>query len=480
MAFKDNRDYIKALAENNELVTVEQEVDWDLEVGAILRRIYETGGPAALFQKVKDYPGHRMVGALVSSYKKLAIALGLDPATPIRALQDYYLEKMEAPGIEPVLVDKASAPCKQNTLLGDDADLFKLPAPMIYDGQGGRYIGTWHVVVTEDPDTHEPNWGTYRQMAWDGKTIAAMIFPFSGAGRVFHGKYVPKNQPMPFATVIGLEPICCMAGVTATDIPEPEYAGRFRGEPVELVKCETSDLQVPAYAEIIIEGELVPGVSLEEGPFGEYSGHSTGLRSGKIVCRVKAITHRDNSILTLSPLGYPVDETHLIFSFTMASEGKKFLQREKLPIKDVFVIPESAGHCLAVSVEHTSSVIPHRIAHTCWNNLGPWCPPYVVVVDADIDVFDLKDVLYAIVQRCHPIRGIRSNTWPLFAQPICPFSSPAERREGPQARALFDCTFPAEWSREVDRPFLVRFDTVYPKEIQERVLQNWQNYGFKD
>jgi 4-hydroxy-3-polyprenylbenzoate decarboxylase len=426
-----------------------------------------------------------MTGALVSSYKRLATALGLDPASSIRALQDYYLEKMATPGIKPVLVDKAAAPCKQNILLGDDADLFKLPAPMIYDGQGGRYIGTWHAVITEDPDTREPNWGTYRQMAWDGKTIAAMIFPFSGAGKVFHSKYVPKNQPMPFATAIGMEPICHMSAVTATDIPEPEYAGRFRGEPVELVKCETSDLQVPAYAEIVIEGELVPGVSLEEGPFGEYSGHSTGLRSsgmenGKIVCRVKAITHRDNPIFTLSPLGYPVDETHLIFSFTMASEARMFLQREKLPIIDVFIPPQAASNCLAVSVEHTSSIIPHRIAHTCWNNLGPWCPPHIVVVDADIDVFDLKDVFFAMMQRCHPIRGIRTDTWPVFPQPICSFSSPAERREGPLARALYDCTFPPEWSKEVDRPFPVRFTTVYPKEIQERVLRNWHKYGFKE
>lgn len=290
--YKDNRSFIEACVKTGDAIVVNEKVDWDLEMGAIVRRTCEKKGPAVFFKNIKDYPGFECVGAPIATYRRLAIAFGLDPATPIPEISKEYLKRTTVQGkAKPAKIIK-NAPCQEIVLEGDDANILNLPAPMVHDGDGGRYIGTWQFVVAKDFDTPAINWGMYRQMAFDEKTMVGPVLPFSDMGKMFHNKFAPRNIPMPFAVVVNPDPLSAIASCAPAQIPEDEFTSLLMGEPVEVTKCVTSDLYVPAHAEIIIEGVLVPNVNIDEAPFGEYTGYRTSPREPRTVYRVKTITMR--------------------------------------------------------------------------------------------------------------------------------------------------------------------------------------------
>ncbi|MDT3705009.1 MAG: UbiD family decarboxylase [Thermincola sp.] len=257
--YKDNREYIAALEQQKDLVRIKDEIDWDLEAGAIVRKACEDGAPAPLIENIKDYPGYRYLGALVSSYPRLAIILGLDPKSSIPEIAAEYVRRTSGQPIKPKLVDKSQAPCKENILLGDDVDLFKLPAPMLHEGDGGRYLGTWHIIVAKDPENSDINWGMYRTMVYDSKTMVGLVMPISDMGKMFLREMCPQGQEFALCNGHRPDPISAIAACAPSPMPEDEFAGMMMGEPIELVKCETCDLEVPAHAEIIIEGELISG-----------------------------------------------------------------------------------------------------------------------------------------------------------------------------------------------------------------------------
>ena len=478
MTFDDNREFLSTLGKNGDMVEVKQEVDWDLEAGAIVRRVCETQSPVPYLQNIKDYPGFGMTGGLLSTYPRIAVALGLDFNTPIPEIGKEYLRKTASAPIPSVLVDKKAAPCKENILTGDDVDLFKLPIPMVHDGDGGRYVGTWHLIVAKDPDTKEINWGMYRLMAHDRKTMTGIVLPFSDMGRMFYGKCEPHNKPLPFAAVIGPDPLCAMASSAPASIPEDAFAGMLRGKPVEMVKCETADLEVPAHAEIIIEGELIPNVKLEEGPFGEYVGYRTAPRDKRSVFRIKCITYRNNAIFTMCNLGMPMDEGSLLRSFTLGLELDKLLRSQGIPITGAYMYPQSTHHLMVVGVKPAYNNIATQIANLAFGSkLGPWFY-YVVVVEDDIDIYNWAEVMHAFSTRCHPVTGIRVYAHGLCS-PVTTFLEPQDRILGKGAQVLFDCTFPVHWDRLTERPNLISFKTAYPEEIKDRVLKNWENYGYE-
>ncbi|MBW1721581.1 MAG: phenylphosphate carboxylase subunit alpha [Deltaproteobacteria bacterium] len=475
---KDNREFINLLKKYGDLVTVEQEVDWDLEMGAIVRRVCEKKLPSPYFKKIKDYPGFEALGAPLATYRRLAIAMGLGSDASIPEIAEEYVRRTTAEPIPPVLIDRKDAPCKDNILMGEEADLFKLPAPMVHDGDGGRYLATWHFVVSKDPETKDINWGMYRQMVFDEKTMVGPVLPFSDMGKMFYGKFVPKNEPMPFATVIACDPLSGVAASAPSPIPEDQFAGMLMGEPVELVKCETCDLEVPAHAEIIIEGEVIPNMMIEEAPFGEYTGYRTSPREPRTVYRVKAITYRNNPILTVSNMGVPTDEGQLLRSFSLGLEMRKLLESQGIPITGVYMLPESTHHLVVVGVKPAYSGIASQIAGLIFGSkLSPWFH-MVIVVDHETDIYSKDEVIHALSTKCHPIRGIHKYDQ-APGTPLNPYASPEERKWSRGAKVLFDCTFPLDWPKS-DLPIKVAFNTVYPREIQERVLSNWKNYGFQD
>jgi len=474
---RDNREFVASCIASGDAVHIKQEVDWDNEAGAIVRRACELAAPAPFMEKIKDYPGFSYFGAPLSTYRRMAISLGMAPDSTLPEISAEYLRRTNGEPIEPVEIDRAAAPCKENILRGDDVDLTRLPVPLVHDGDGGRYVGTWHAVVTRHPVRGDYNWGMYRQMMYDARTMCGAVFPFSDLGKTLNDYYLPRGEAMPFATAIGLSPLAAMAACAPSPIPEPELTGMLMGQAVELVKCETNDLLVPANAEIILEGEIVPDVMVEEGPFGEYTGYRTSPRMPRVTFRVNCITYRNNATMTISNMGVPMDEGQLLRSFSLGLELDKLLRSQGIPITGVYMHPRSTHHMMIVGVKATYAGVAQQIAQLAFGSkLGPWFH-MVMVVDDSIDIYNWDEVYHAFCTRCNPERDIhiyRNTT----GTALYPHASPHERAYSIGSKVSFDCTWPVDWDKINDVPTVVSFKNVYPQAIQERVISNWEAYGY--
>ncbi len=479
MAYKDMREFIATLEKHGETQRIEQEVNWNLEAGAIARKVNERGLPAPFFQKIKDYPGWRMFAGTLSTFRRINLALGLDPDTPPRETMEVY-NKRSLNLIKPRLVK--DAPCKENIYTGDQVNLFKLPAPMVHEGDGGRYLCTWHFQVNKDPDTGWVNWGMYRQMIQTKNTLGILIEVMQHIGEMYFRIWEPKNQPMPMAVAIGPEPVCTL--VAAAKVPryvnEADVAGGLRGEPVDVVKCETVDLEVPATSEIVIEGVVPPKERIMEGAFGEYTGYRASPRDPRPFMKVTAITYRNDPILTFSNMGVPVDESHITQALTHSGELLRQLQALQIPgLRDVWVPPECASHVVIVSVKVPYHGIAQKISSAVWGTESGNLIPYVIVCEDDIDVHDIWQVMHAITTKCHPYRGI-NRIEHAFGNLLYPALSREERLGWIGAKVCFDCTWPTDWDPSIAVPPRSSFDNIYSKEVQEHVLKNWKNYGYKE
>ncbi len=475
MVFDDNRQFIQALERTGDVVRIKQEVDWDIEVGSIIRRTNELKGPAVLFEKLKDYPpGYRIFGSPLGTHRRLAIAMGLQPDAHPKGIQNEFESRIQDT-IKPVVTSEA--PCQENVLLGEDVDLYRFPAPMVHYGDGGRFMGTWHLVVTKDPDSDWVNWGIYRMMIFNKNHIGVHLTLGNDGGKIFLRKYAPKKEPMPVAVAIGADPLSSMMGCAyvGRGRSEADFAGGLRGRPVELVKCRTNDLLVPAHAEVVLEGEVLPYFTFE-GPFGEFPGYRSGL-SLHPVMRVEAITYRHAPILTMTCVGIPVDDGDICQNMAAAVGLKKRLREHGVPVADVHVPPEGASHLAVVSLKVPGNQVMDQVAD--FGFVPALGEVKIMLVNEDIDIYDLDQVCHAFATKCHPARGIKVVEHP-YAVPLTPFLSHAERAAGKGCRVIFDCTWPSEWSLDEDIPPRSSFNDMYPPEIRERILWNWQNYGFKN
>ena len=478
MSLKDIREFIKILEENQELQPIEQEVDWQLEIGAITRRCCELSSPCPLFTNIKDYPGSRIFANPLAKWARVAIAMGMDADTsPVKIIEE-YMERSSSP-IKPIQV--STGPCKDVKLLGDEVNLKDFPAPLIHKGDGGRYLSTWHFMVNKDPDSDWVNWGMYRQMIHDEKTLGGLLIPIQDGPSIYYQKYEARDKPMEFATVIGPDPISALVSCNPVGygVSEVDIAGGIRREPVELVKCETVDLMVPAHAEIIIEGIVKPYERKEEGPFGEYTGYMAGGRAPRAVFHVKAITHRKDPILTMSNMGIPIDDSDIANSIGFSADFTGELKRKGFPIRGIaYVVPQCSLSLLVVSTEVPYAGIAKQIATAVWSTKAGVCAPYVIVCDADVDPTNLDQVIHALTTKCHPVNGITVIP-DAVGHPLLPFSSSHERIHQKGHWCLFDCTWPTDWPAE-EIPSRISFEVNYPKALQEKVKTNWTRYGFKE
>jgi len=478
MPFKDLREFIAKLEKEGEALRIEEEVDWNLEAGAILRRSAEQGLPAPFFQKIKGYPqGYRLFGNSAANFKRMAISMDLKPDTHPKELIEEYIRRRQK-RIKPVLVN--DGPCKENIHIGDEVNLLEFPVPMLHEGDGGRYIGTWHITISKDLESDWVNWGMYRSMLQSKNAVGILMASLGKHFWVLYTKgYLPKNKPMEVAIALGVEPIStmCAASPLPPGISEVEIVGGIRGEPVELVKCETIDLEVPATAEIVIEGEIRADDTMDEGPFGEFSGYMGGKRDPRPVIRVKAVTHRNNPILTCSCPGIPVDD-NAVFSLTKAAEILEALRKQEKPASNVFV-PLETTHMVAIVSTNKARYpgVAEDIAHAIWTsgNIGHETP-YIIVVEDEVDPFNLSEVFHTLITKCHPVRGIvRLERSPVIS--IIPWLSKEERISRLGAKAYFDCTSPLDWDPD-DVPKRISFKQSYPSEVQQKALDIWHKYGY--
>jgi phenylphosphate carboxylase alpha subunit len=471
MGFKDNREFIKALEKTGDVVHVKQKVDWDMEVGAISRRSNEISGPAMVFDNIKDYPGKRIFASPLAIYRRLAVALGLDPNISMRDMFEEYSQRMANP-IPPVIVK--DGPCKENIITGDDIDVYKFPIPYIHEGDGGRYAGTWAFEVSKDLYRNWVNWAIYRVSVYNRNTLAGLFTRGKHLG-MHIAEYFAEKKPVPIAVVIGADPISNYMAAAYIDAWKDEaiYVGALNQEPVELVKCNTIPLYVPAHAEIVIEGELQPDTYVPEGPFGEFSGYRHGIETQNIL-KIKAITHRNNPIFTVANTGIPMHESSTT-GLCRSYDYYQYLKGLGIPVTGVNINPEFALLAMVVAVKKTNGNIAMRVKDA----IAAWRPinyHKIFVVDEDVDVFNTNEVIHAFCAKCHPKRGIKVSEDEAVVS-LVPSLTEAERESFTGPVALFDCT----WDLSIPKEMVlqkVAFST-YPEELKKKVLKNWTKYGFR-
>ena len=482
MAYRDLRAWITTLEENGELARVKTEVDWNLELGAIARENMDRGGPALLFENIKGHKstlGRTVFTCSLSSYSRIALMLGEARDTPYKELIKIWRERIRKP-VKPKIVD--TGPCKENIVAGDEVDLLQFPVPHWLERDGGRYIGTFHGVVTKDPDTNWTNVGMYRQMIHDKKTTTMSLA--QGQHIWFHWrKYRPKGKNMPLAVTIGWDPVlpAVSAAPISTAVDEYDIMGALRQEPVELVKCETVDLYVPASSEIVLEGEVITDRSqfITCGPFGEYTGYY-GPANPRPPFKVKCITFRNDPILQGTMEGLPINEDHRICSVSHSAVIWDLLDERMTGVTGVSNDPSTAYANLIVQIDNSYYGQVHQVGANVWSShLSNMMCKNIIVCDQDVDIYDLNRVFWALAYRVDPPKDIMQFPgWISALDPIAHVKDRLSAGGNKGTRLLIDATKSIERPRS-EEYFGERFPPVaYPdQKTMQQVRKRWTEYG---
>jgi UbiD family decarboxylase len=411
VAYGDMRGWLRALENAGEIRNVDAEVDWNIELGTIARLVQGPAtGPAVMFNNIKDYnkPGSRcrrvFTGGL-SNYRRIAMMMGLPPDTHPRELVKLG-RGILAGAIPPKIVK--TGPVKENIITGEDIDLYQFPAPYWNRLDGGRYIMTYGGCVTKDPETGIMNVGVYRGMIHDKRQIPILMWRAQHIGQHVTAWQQGGASEVPIAVAIGVEP--ALEFVAGAPVPkgvcEYDVAGSIRGAPIELVKCETVDLYVPATAEIVIEGmlQINPAKYLPEGPFAEFTGYLAGDPVAKPPIRVTAITHRNDPIFRGTIEGAlpgSYSENTVTSSIMRAATAWNVLDRAGVPgITDVWCPPVQAGINLLIQMKQSYRNQAKQAANAIWGSSAAHVRyKHITVVDDDIDIHDYAAVDWAIAYR---------------------------------------------------------------------------------
>jgi 4-hydroxy-3-polyprenylbenzoate decarboxylase len=477
MPFRSLGEFLTHLEERNDLVRISTPVDRDLEITEITQRVVRNDGPALLFESVKNQSMPVAMNVL-GSPRRIAAALGADsleapmeriskltrlkpPAGIVGALKDLS-GTLELLDIVRSLAPKRvrSGPCQE--VEEANVDLDRLPILRCWPKDGGRTI-TFPIVVTKDPESGEAHTGIYRLQQYGPDTLG-MHFQIHRIGANNYRKWVARGERMPLAAVIGAEPATLLSGLA----PVPEgisnfvFAGFARGEPIELVKARTIDLEVPAQAEIVLEGYVDPTERQIEGPFGDHTGYYSAPEPFPVF-HVTQITHRKDAIYLSTVTGKPPTEDAVL---------GKAIERLFLPVIRL-VLPELVDMNLPmeglfinvaiVSVRKLYPGHPRKVMHALWGLGQMMFVRYIIVVDADVNVHDLSEVLYRVGLQADPERDIELSRGPVdqlsISNPVPNFGGKIgidATRKGPEDG------FPRPWPEEIrmDPNVVVRVDAL--------------------
>jgi len=264
-----------------------------------------------LFENIKDYPGYKVFTNGLRSYSQFAILLGLNSETQFRDIVKTFKRRVAAP-FEPMLVNDGAI--KENIFAANEIDLFKLPVPWWSEIDGGRYIGTWHINVTKDPESGLRNVGVYRMQILGPNQTTVSVSPKSHIA--FHmNKAEKKDQPLEMAAAIGVNETLIISAAAALPYGTDEYniAGGLEQKPIELIKCGTVNLEVPANSEFVIEGIIKPGIRVQDGPYLDYAGIPSINRNAYLF-KVTGLMYRNDPIFRGASVGIPSGEDHILFS----------------------------------------------------------------------------------------------------------------------------------------------------------------------
>ncbi|KAI9833014.1 MAG: Ferulic acid decarboxylase 1 [Sarea resinae] len=487
------RAFIDALRADDDLVEVTREVDPDLEAGAITRKVYETNDKAPLFTNVKGaHDGlFRILGAPAGlrassqdRYGRLARHLALPPDASMRTILDKMLSAKGQPPIEPNVVP--TGPCKENKLFGDQVDLVHLPVPQLHQADGGKYLQTYGMHVVQSPDGSWTNWSIARAMVHDRNHLTGLVIQPQHIWQI-HQMWKKEGRDVPWALALGVPP----AAIMASSMPIPDgvseagYIGAMTGSAVDVVKCETNDLYVPATSEIVLEGTLSITETGPEGPFGEMHGYVFPADTHPWPkYTVNAITHRNDAILPISPAGRLTDETHTMIGPLAAAEIRQLCQDAGLPVLDVFTPFESQVTWAVLQIDTstlqtlhtTSAAFRDQVGALIFGDKRGYTIHRVVLVGPDIDIYDFKDVIWAFCTRCRPAAD-ETFFEDVAGFPLVPYMSHGSGPATKGGKVVSDALLPVEYTSGADWQ-AADFKHSYPQAVQDRVNANWTAMGF--
>lgn len=483
------RSWLHSLQQAGELHSIDSLVDWDQELAAISRVSLGQQGPGLLFKNIKDYEDadcSRVVTGVLSKTEHVALLLGLSKETSSQDIVTEIRRRYRQP-VTPILVE--TGPVKENVLKGKDIDLFDLPVPLWHYTDGGRYIDTFSTTFTKDPETQVTNVGIYRGQILDKNKIGKVIGKLQGWGQHFVKRGI-KAEPMPVAIVYGWHDALTMCGATSFDrtVSELDMVGGLLQQPVELVKCETVDLEVPATAELVIEGLISPDPQTfeNEGPFCEYHGYQGGAASPKPVIQVTAITYRNQPILRAGMEGcrpgFP-SEDMASFNHSLVAVLMNYMENiGVVGVTDLHLVPVTSGTHVVVQINKQHRGQVQQIASALWaRSIGQMVFKQVTVVEQDIDIRNPEAVEWAVAYRCDATNGGLTTYGPTAGSLLDPSVAPEVRNPmkygaGRWTRVVIDAT--RNWDFDPG-PDGRRFPEVYrlPVALEQKVHDRWTEYG---
>ena len=483
MASRDLRKWIDQLESEGDLKRITAKVDWDDEISQIIRKVYVQNGPALLFENIKDHENtfsRKLFTNGLGTQSRVNLMLGLPKtASPTEAVLTIR-KRMKKP-VPPVRVK--TGPVKENIIRGKDVDLFQIPVPKWHPLDNGRYINTFNATITRDPDTGLNNAGVYRGTILGKNKIGVLLMPMKDWG-ITYTKYQAMGKAMPVSFVYGWDPALIPVAGSPVTGPEYDLAGALRQEPVELVKCETSDIEVPASAEIVVEGFMSPDPNTYEieGPFGEGSGFYGEARKRPVV-EVTCITHRNDPIYRGSLVGTKegITEIRASVSTMMSVVFWNILESQEIP----GVLDLTTGPISAVKIHKTYQGQPRQIAAALWGSKFAGHPfNIIMVVEEDVDIHNPAALMRAMHSKVDFYRDLV--VYPLYMGSPIDVSLPYDNRDELKYGAaianklLIDATTDweihpprAEWGNKRFPP-----DCYYSRpETEELVEKRWKEYG---
>ncbi len=423
-SFEDLRDYIQSLREKNDLIEISEDVNPYLEITEIADRTLKAKGPALLFTNVSGCK-IPLLANLFGTPERIAKALGEEQAESLRDVGQLlaFLKEPEPPkGFKDALktlpiyrkvLDMSpkvvkNPVCQDVVLKGDDVDLSILPIQTCWPGDAGPLI-TWGLVTTRGPNKERQNIGIYRQQVI-AKNRVIMRWLSHRGGALDYQDWLQQNpeKPFPVCVVIGCDPATILAAVTPIPdgLSEYAFAGLLRGSKTQLAKSILSDLQIPARAEIILEGYIYPNDMADEGPFGDHTGYYNEVDKFPVFT-IEAMTMRKNPIYHSTYTGRPPDEP-AILGLALNEVFVPILQKQFPEICDFYLPPEGCSYRVAiVSMKKQYPGHAKRVMMGVWSFLRQFMyTKFVIVVDDDINTRDWNDVIWAISTRVDPARDL--------------------------------------------------------------------------
>ena len=484
MKYKDLRDFIKQLEKQGELKRITVEVDPVLEMTEISDRVLKQGGPALLFENPKG-ANIPVLANLFGTPKRVAMGMGADSVSELRGIGELlaYLKEPEPPkgmkdavqklpvlkqvlNMAPKLVKKP--PCQELIRVGAEIDLSDYPIQTCWPDDAAPLI-TWPLVITKGPTKERQNLGIYRQQVIaKNKVIMRWLAHRGGALDFKEWQEIYPDVPFPVSVALGADPATILAAVTPVpdSLSEYAFAGLLRGSKTEVANCLCNDLQVPASAEIVLEGFIYPGETAAEGPYGDHTGYYNEVDEFPVFT-IERITQRQAPIYHSTYTGRPPDEP-AILGMALNEVFVPILQKQFPEIVDFYLPPEGCSYRMAIiSMKKQYAGHAKRVMLGTWSYLRQFMyTKFVIVVDDDIDVRNWQDVIWAMTTRMDPAR----DTTMLENTPIdyLDFASPVS---GLGSKVGFDATYkwPGETNREWGKPI------VMSEAVVKKVDEMWDS-----